>query len=474
MRKKLLTLFTAAGMIVCVVPFAGLAVTGSTDPVGNEDKAQLPSVINGDKSFNSLYIQQLGNYFEKTFAFRPQMINADANIQAGVFQTSNLPSVIAGSDGWLYYSSTLNDFLGKNTMSQRAVNNAAHNLLLTQRYCEANGARFIFTVAPNKNSLYPEHMPYYYGAKASRQKNIGSFKSALELEGVNYCDLFGLFENDDETLYLKQDSHWNNKGALAAYNKILDDASVSHSDFSDVSPVREKTHVGDLAKMLYPASAGPEYNYNYGMEKNYRYLTDTKSVEDAEIKTENSQGKGSLYMYRDSFGNALLPFFASEYGKAEFTKAFPVNLGLEIGLQQPDTVIFEIAERNIDWFAGNPPVIPAGECAEIKAEKTDEKAEISAQISEVNMQYVKFTGKVPGELCGDNGEIFLKVTGKSGAAKFYKPFYITADDGDSGFAAYIPSELFDGKAKASALLDTSDKVIEFPGAEVAINQTEME
>jgi len=39
-----------------------------------------------------------------------------------------------------------------------------------------------------------------------------------------------------------------------------------------------------------------------------------------------------------------------------FTKAFPVNLALEVGMQKSDTVIFEIAERNLIWFAQSPPV----------------------------------------------------------------------------------------------------------------------
>ena len=31
-----------------------------------------------------------------------------------------------------------------------------------QDYCESRGARFLFTIAPNKSSLYPEHMPARY------------------------------------------------------------------------------------------------------------------------------------------------------------------------------------------------------------------------------------------------------------------------------------------------------------------------
>lgn len=474
MIKKLLLLFTAAGMILCVLPFAGLAVSGFTEPVGNEQKTAEPSALNGDNSFNPLYFQQLGAYFEKSFAFRPQMITADAAVQSTLFQTSNLNSVVTGTDGWLYYSSSLDDFLGRNLMSQRAVNNAARNLRLTQDYVKANGAEFIFTVAPNKNSLYPGHMPYYCGAKASSQKNSDRLKSALDAEGVNYCDLFELFGNESETLYLKQDSHWNNKGALLAYNKILDALKQKHNTFGDVSPKREKTHAGDLAKMIYPSGENTEYNFSYGIENSYKYTTPTKSVEDAVIITENQKRGGSLYMFRDSFGNALLPFFAGNFGKAEFTKALPVNVSLEMTVQKPDTVIFEIVERNINRFAENPPVIPANEVPQISGEVTENRAEINAQVSEVNMMYVELSGKIPQEYLGDSGEIYVRTDDKDGNKKTYEAFGVSTRETDCGFLAYIPLDVLNDNPEVSVLCVNGGTTTEFQSQRVTVKNAETE
>lgn len=79
------------------------------------------------------------------------------------------------------------------------------------------------------------------------------------------------------------------------------------------------------------------------------------------IATQNDKATGNLFMYRDSFGNALLPYFANAYNSAYFTKTFPINLSLEVMSRNSDTVVFEIAERNLIWFAQNPPVLPARE-----------------------------------------------------------------------------------------------------------------
>lgn len=441
MKKKLLLLFIAACMIVCLIPFAGMTVSVSDEPVGNESRAEFPSIIKEDDSFNELYFQQLGNYFEKSFAFRPQIISADAEIQSIIFKTSNLDSVVTGNDGWLYYSSSLDDYLGRNLLSERSINNIAYNLKITQNYVEQNGAKFLFTVAPNKNSLYPEHMPYYYKAKVSDDKNIYHLEKAFESYQINYCDLFEVFENQDETLYLKQDSHWNNKGALLAYNCILDALGKTHNDYSDSSVTKEKNFYGDLADMIYPATAQPEYNYSYDINPTYSYTTNTESVEEAIIKTNNDKADGSLYIYRDSFGNALLPFFANAYGKAEFTKAFPVNVAVDMLIQKPDTVIFEIVERNLSWFASSPPVLPSPEILVENAVKADVK--VNTVLSEVNMSLLELSGTVDSNECDENTEIFVTAKDKNGNARTFQAFRVTDENTDCGFIAYISADEFD-------------------------------
>ncbi|MBR1659071.1 MAG: methyltransferase, partial [Oscillospiraceae bacterium] len=64
------------------------------------------------------------------------------------------------------------------------------------------GTAFIFTVAPNKNSLYPEEMPAWAEGK-HEEANIVRLFPWLERYGVNYVDLFGL-----NMPYYRTDSHW--------------------------------------------------------------------------------------------------------------------------------------------------------------------------------------------------------------------------------------------------------------------------
>ena len=65
---------------------------------------------------------------------------------------------------------------------------------MIQRYAQENGIKFVFTIAPNKNSLYGEYMPYYYQAFRSGESNLGRLQKYLDSEGVNYVDLYGLLK----------------------------------------------------------------------------------------------------------------------------------------------------------------------------------------------------------------------------------------------------------------------------------------
>lgn len=459
MNKKIfLAVFTVACLGVCVVPFAGMFFAPSNEPVGNEQQTTLPSLKSEDGSFNEEYLPQLGDYFSTHYAFRPQIISTDAEIQSNVFGTSNLDSVVVGKDNWLYYSSTLDNYLGKNLMSQRAIFNTLNNLEITQEYLNANKIDFLFTIAPNKNTLYPEYMPYYYSQRESENSNLKNFTSALEGSKLNYCDLLTVLESSDEVLYHEQDSHWNNKGALIAYNQILDSLGKEHNNYENAQASRKKNFYGDLGKMLYPATQQPEYNYEYDINQTYSYVTPTKSVEEAIISTQNDKATGRLYMYRDSFGNALLPYFANAYNSAYFTKTFPVNLALDTMVQKSDTVVFEIAERNLIWFAQSPPVIPAKELTVPKNQKSvDGKWDVKAEISQVNMQYVSITGSLDSSLCKDNSELIVLVKDNKNKTRAFEAFTTSVEASDCGFQAYIPAQYLNTDSVDVSVIIKNDK-----------------
>lgn len=346
--------------------------------------------------------------------------------------------VVYGTDGWLYYNSTLGDYTGSAKASDRKVYNAAHNIALAQRFVKNKGADFVFTAAPNKNSLYYENMPEEY-VMDRENSNISRFYDILRDEKVNFADLFSLFEASDEILYLKTDSHWNNKGALLAYNALLDAVNKEHHTYSDVTVIKEAREYGDLEEALNPDSPAAEENYYYEISTSYEYANKVESVEAPLILTQNTDAEGNLLMFRDSFGNSLLPFFADNFSNACFSKGVPYILEKFINIYSPDTVIIEVAERNVTDYAVAPPVFTGLSVLPISDFKINEEVRgtINLKKSSNDMDFLQ----IYGTICGNEKftEVYIEVNGN-----VFEAFTVTDTDGDYSYLLYIPETYLAG------------------------------
>lgn len=453
--KKFKIVMSVVCILLCVLPFACMSFAKTESTTQNRKLAEMPLLVDNEK-FNFKYLQQLGNYFEDHYAGKNIMVNADSVIQGDLFKVSNADTVVKGNNGWLYYADTLDDYMSKAKLSENGVCNAARNIYLMQEYVKSKNAKFVLAVPPNKNSLYGENMPYYYSGKYNDEKTVKSFEKQLKNRNVNNVDLFSLFGENNETLYLKRDSHWNNKGAMLVYNDIMDNLNVVHNNYLAVKAIREKTAVGDLNKMLYPLSAQPEWDYYYQIDDNYnyKYVTDTNSVEDAWIETKSNSKNGKLLMFRDSFGNSLLPFFAREFGSAYFSKGVPYSLESYMENYSPDYVVVEKVERNIDEFAFDPPVfsLPSDYKISSKCEKTENKANFSVSSYEGDLNYIMINGTIDDEYIGNESDIFVSVNDK-----VYTAFSISNDTSDNGFRVYLKKDDVNGMSDVCVIVSSNGK-----------------
>ena len=475
MKKKSLPLiFTALCLILCMIPSAGMIFRPTTEPIGNERPVELPKLTDEDGTLNLSYFSQLSDYFNQHFAFRSEALTADAKVMSGVFGVSNTGTVTVGTDGWLYYTDTLDDYLGRDTFTSREVQDVIHNLGVIRDYARGQGVDFLFTIAPNKNTLYPEHMPYYTSAKVSSVHNRDLLRAALTDSDIPYADLFGILEEQDEVLYFARDSHWNNKGALLAYDRILTALGKVHDDYASATVSRRKDFVGDLSRILYPAGAEPEYNYYYGAEDRYTYVTPTKSVEEGRITTTNPDAAGSLYMYRDSFGNALLPFFAAAYGDATFTKAFPMILSADLAAAKPDTFVMELVERNLDWLITQPPIFPSPELSWYRL-GGEQQNSITAEAKPClySKDYIEFSGETDSSLLADGDVLYVAVTDSDGNTATYECYGMRGEGEKTGFLAYAHAEDYpsEGELELSVIKQSGSEFIKLGTAKVTIGGT---
>ena len=135
--KKQLIAFVAACLVLCMIPSVGMLFCPTTQTTENRAMAAAPKLLTEDGSLNKAFISDFESYFTEHIALRNPMIYMDAKIQSGIFGESNVSGVISGTDGWLYYASTLSDYQGQAVLSEQALYNLAHNFRIVQDYLEA-------------------------------------------------------------------------------------------------------------------------------------------------------------------------------------------------------------------------------------------------------------------------------------------------------------------------------------------------
>ena len=431
-------IFIAVFILLCLVPSVGMLLPERETAGANEILTPLPALRDAEGTLNTDYLTNLTDYVEDRFFLRQDLVTAWSALNQRLLHTSIADSVLLGRDGWLYFGETLDDYTGAAPMTAGETAAAAHNLALVSEYCAGQGAAFLFTVAPNKNSIYPQHMPDL--PVFSAHKNAEALAEALAEEGVAYYDLFAALRNREETLYFRQDSHWNSKGAALAADGI--NAALGRQSNYFAGPFQPSAvHRSDLYAMLYPAGAWLEEDQCYGGELTFDYEAPVRSENDLNIRT-TSGGSGSLLMFRDSFGGLLYPYLADSFGKAHFSRAAAYRLD-QIAVREADFVVVELVERNLRWLLENVPVMPAPLRTGMEAAQTlDTPAALTAEAAQALPGYVLIRGTLPA--IPDDGSLLYLQT----AEECYEAFRLEAD----GFGLYVPESIL---AEPSGLVCTA-------------------
>lgn len=407
MKKKILySVYIVCMLAMCLIPTVLTLVHKEKNQ--REGEIEVPKLQTEGK-INTGYFEDLDDYFSKTFTLRNDLIVTDAKIMKGLFGQSNNDKIIVGKEGWLFFSETLNDYKGIPTITKRGANNIARTIELIQKIMEDSGSDFVFTIAPNKNSLYSQYMPDNI-KKLSNSKNYDLVKDAMKNYDINYFDLFEFIGGKDEVLYCKTDSHWNNKGAAITCTELLNRLNKQGTDYNKITPKKKFDYTGDLEEMLFPDTKKPsEDNFYFGNEKNIKYTSPIRDVEAVSVATENPEKEDEIMMFRDSFGNAIIPYIADEYNKCTFSKAMPYNLTIA-QLKGVDDVVIEIVERHLDLLCNEVPVVLVPENKKIAIKHPTEDLEADVKIEDQEDQYF-ITGKVQEKFISDNSIIYVIING---------------------------------------------------------------
>ena len=127
---------------------------------------------------------------------------------------------------------------------------------------------------------------------------------------------------------------------------MLNNLNKKHYDYNNESYKVTKDFSGDLYEMLFPKGHKKDSNIKYLREHTYKVTSKINDVTAITYETESKEKNNSIVMYRDSFGNALIPFVADEYKNGYYTKAVPYDWQLPEE-KEADTIVIELVERHI-------------------------------------------------------------------------------------------------------------------------------
>jgi hypothetical protein len=368
----------AAFFLLLWLPTADTFLHLDPTPAANENRApaRFPEFrpgLGGAREF----LTGLESYYSDHFGFRNRLVRWEQHWKWQIFRDARVAQAISGRDGWLYFSGGLmiDDVMGNRPFSEGELE-AWRQLLVARRdWLAKQGIRYLFVIAPDKHSIYPEHLPEWLARSARPHRRLEQFVDWMKTRSdVPVLDLRGalLAEKARARVYLRTDTHWNDRGAFAAYRSIIASLNASGMALKPLDSAAFRASAvdlpaGDLARMLGRESSMPETG-EILLESlpplvALRPRTDTdlrkKWIPGTEpLITEHPSAAGRVVVFRDSFAIALMKFLGYNFNRAVYVWQQNWDRAI-IEREKPDVVIDEMLERFV--ITRNPADIRAGD-----------------------------------------------------------------------------------------------------------------
>ncbi len=358
-QKKLVQLFIAISLF-CIVPLPLLNLFF----LYQQDALEVKSITT-QKLFSTDRIETNLNYF----AFRTLHLSL------------NERQTVAGKDGYLFlgnmYASIIDKTQGTFPHTQEGIEQWTDGLKGVQKWFSSRGIPFVFVIAPNKSSIYPEMLPEKIVYREGKTITDDIVKSARK-KGIVLLDLRSILRAEKRVgaLYFKTDTHWNNRGAAIAFGATIDFLNQSY-DLNLQTPnfiLREtREGSGDLAgflKIRKVLSRQHEINYTFDFNRSISVchgLIDAKDrtlkscqtvdnpilnvfAQDQYMINKNPLNQLKVLLIGDSFSTATSRLYNATFGtlwKFHHSRLYGEALAAFVKKHRPDLVIYQIVERDL-------------------------------------------------------------------------------------------------------------------------------
>jgi hypothetical protein len=361
-RVRRLVELVLIGVFLTVIslPLVGkfLPAEGSFALTENRRPAPLPTIQLGGPGWGwsiASFPRRFERFWNDSFAFRWYLIRGHSMVKLAL-GASPSPKVLLGVDGFLYYAAeeSVDYFRGTRPFSDADLARWRDDLVRRQKWLADRGIRYLVVVAPNKETIYPEHMPPAIRPLRAESRLDQLLAEMRAHSNVEILDLRPALREAKSTqrVYHATDTHWNDAGAMIASRRILEKVAAWFPGVEIAPPEGSfRTRAGpggDLARLLAMEDrfteeyiewrpAGPARSRPRSHQENPRDV--------ALYECPTCKGP-VVVMNQDSFNENLAPFLAEHFARLALVDGTRLDETL-IGREKPALVIQEFVERSL-------------------------------------------------------------------------------------------------------------------------------
>jgi hypothetical protein len=383
LRVRAIHDLASIGVLIGALALPGLGLTLGLDtapPVDEQRTMAARPALPTTRSAAQEYARRVDAYFGDHFGFRNGLLRLHGYLATSWLKRrpSETVEVMVGREGWLYYTGAdaVRSIEGRSLFPEAGVRVWERTIRERGRWLSQRGIRYLVVFAPEKSSIYPEHLPEWVRPSGHGTRLDQLMKVLSGIEEADVVDLRRPLLEAKRTsahpLYFATDTHWNALGVHAAYSEIVGRLGrwfpgVGPAPLSSFELTWSTQPGGDLARLLglehrfseavpnlIPRNPGRVRHVGPGAYGIARAGTATYPP----VVTERDEADiRAAVIFRDSFATSLVPLLSEHVGRAVYLWTFDFDCGA-IERENPALVINEYAERVLYMLTpGNPPEV---------------------------------------------------------------------------------------------------------------------
>lgn len=336
----------------------------------NRYLAAFPQILNAEGKLADGLKSGLENWLNDNIGFREQFVKLNTNINFRILKRSPSNKVALGRDGWYFY--TMDDNLkiaeGTYPLTKDTLEKIKNQQEKLQAYFNKQGIEYVLILPPSKVSIYPEYIKSgNFTSRATPDDIVAAYlKENSTVKVIKLKDEL-LKAKEQEQVFYKTDTHWNQSGAYVGYQTIINQLNklgLIHSNPVEVKKV-PSTHKGEFAAMMGDVDLLPnEETLNTEIISPHAQKITSGTLFDTIEKIKGNYNIiNPSYIYTNPYihqGKKVLMYGDSMFGYwnmtellaenfSDFTYIWSYEIQQEIvDAVKPDIVFYDMAERYIN------------------------------------------------------------------------------------------------------------------------------